>query len=300
LKRLQLHSIAVSDMFPHGAFSLFYIHYSGMRAVVITDLIQGIISSLVIGVGLVIIIVALVIAMLDLPNLAHIAIILYEGLLQIVPVLLFAMFWKRSNKHAALWGMLVGLAVAIVFAAIPTGWEMFGGWTPGIIGCLANVVIHVILGFAIKKEAHVDELFAQIKDYDEASELEPAELIAEFMQDFGCTVELQEVDPGRPNVIATLAGNEPDNILFNGHTDTVKIGNTEKWKHDPLAGVVEDGYLYGRGSADMKAGLAAQVFAMKMLADSGVPRKRSVMFTGVIDEEVFFKGTKALIAAEPE
>ncbi|UCF96908.1 MAG: sodium:solute symporter family protein [Spirochaetaceae bacterium] len=120
------------------------------------------------------IIVALVIAMLDLPNLAHIAIILYEGLLQIVPVLLFAMFWKRSNKHAALWGMLVGLAVAIVFAAIPTGWEMFGGWTPGIIGCLANLVIHVILGFALKKEAHVDELFAQVKDYDEARELETA------------------------------------------------------------------------------------------------------------------------------
>ena len=80
------------------------------------------------------------------------------------------MFWKRSNKHSALWGMLVGLAIAIVLATVPTGWEMFGGWTPGIIGCLVNVAIHVILGLALKKEAHVDELFAQVKDYDEAKE----------------------------------------------------------------------------------------------------------------------------------
>ncbi|UCF96909.1 MAG: M20 family metallopeptidase [Spirochaetaceae bacterium] len=124
-----------------------------------------------------------------------------------------------------------------------------------------------------------------------------AQLIADLARGFGCSVELQEVEPGRPNVIATLEGDEPENMLFNGHTDTVKIGNTEKWTHDPLAGEIEDGYLYGRGSADMKAGLAAQLFAMKALADSGIPRKRSVMFTGVIDEEVFFKGTKALISA---
>ena len=124
------------------------------------------------------------------------------------------------------------------------------------------------------------------------NEQETAELIAEIMRDFGCSVQLQEVEPGRPNVIAILEGDEPDNVLFNGHTDTVKIGNTEKWTHDPLAGEIIDGYLFGRGSADMKAGLAAQVFAMKALADSGVARKRSAMFTGVIDEEVFFKGAE--------
>jgi acetylornithine deacetylase/succinyl-diaminopimelate desuccinylase family protein len=129
------------------------------------------------------------------------------------------------------------------------------------------------------------------------NERESAELIAEQMRDFGCTVELQEIEPGRPNVIATLEGDHQDSILFNGHTDTVKIGNTQKWTHEPLAADIEDGYLYGRGSADMKAGLAAQIFAMKMLAGSGLPRKRSVMFTGVIDEEVFFKGTRAVIAA---
>jgi len=129
------------------------------------------------------------------------------------------------------------------------------------------------------------------------NERESAELVAELMRSFGCSVELQEVEPGRPNVIAILDGDEPANILFNGHLDTVKVGNTTEWKHDPLAAEIEGGYLYGRGSADMKAGLTAQVFAMKALADSGFPRKRSVMFTGVIDEEVFFKGTKALIAA---
>ena len=127
------------------------------------------------------------------------------------------------------------------------------------------------------------------------NEKETALLLADRLGSFGCKVQLQEVEPDRPNVIGILEGEGRDKILFNGHTDTVKVGNTADWTVDPLDGEIKDGLLYGRGACDMKAGLAAMVFAMKALKESGLPFKRGIIFTGVIDEEVFFKGTSALI-----
>ncbi len=122
-------------------------------------------------------------------------------------------------------------------------------------------------------------------------------LLADQLRGFGCDVQLQEVEANRPNVIGVLEGESREKILFNGHTDTVKVGNTRDWTVNPLGGDIKDDRLYGRGACDMKAGLAAMVFAMQAIQRSGAPLKKGIMFTGVIDEEVFFKGTTALIRA---
>lgn len=127
------------------------------------------------------------------------------------------------------------------------------------------------------------------------NEKEAALLLADLLRSFGCEVQLQAVETDRPNVIGILEGEDRDKILFNGHTDTVKVGNTRDWTVDPLGGEIIDGCVYGRGACDMKAGLVAMVFAMKALKQSGVTFKRGIMFTGVIDEEVYFKGTNTLI-----
>lgn len=130
------------------------------------------------------------------------------------------------------------------------------------------------------------------------NEKETAMLLADRLRSFGCDVRLQEVEADRPNVIGVLEGESREKLLFNGHTDTVKVGNIGDWTVDPLGGDIKDGRLYGRGACDMKAGLVAMVFAMQALRRSGVPFKNGIMFTGVIDEEVYFKGTKALIEAK--
>jgi len=128
------------------------------------------------------------------------------------------------------------------------------------------------------------------------NEQQVALLISDKLQKIGCQVNLQQVEDNRFNVIAVVEGASPDKLLFNGHMDTVKIGNVSEWNYDPLGGEIHDGFLYGRGSTDMKAGLVSMIYALKAVIQSRVPLNKGLMFTAVIDEEVFFKGTQALLA----
>ncbi|MDR0783519.1 MAG: ArgE/DapE family deacylase, partial [Propionibacteriaceae bacterium] len=128
-------------------------------------------------------------------------------------------------------------------------------------------------------------------------EAEAAHLVANRLAAAGLEVELQEVEPGRPNVIARLDGQSEETLLFNAHLDTVAIGDLGLWSVEPLGGEILDGKIYGRGTADMKAGLAAMVAALEAIAQSDRPRQRSLLLTAVIDEEVWFKGTHALLNA---
>jgi succinyl-diaminopimelate desuccinylase len=67
----------------------------------------------------------------------------------------------------------------------------------------------------------------------------------------------------RPNLIATLANGDGPTVLLKGHYDVVPVGND--WTTDPFGGALTDGWIYGRGAADMKSGLAAQVIAVEAL-----------------------------------
>jgi SSS family solute:Na+ symporter len=110
-------------------------------------------------------IICMIIAMQDLPNLAHIAIVAYEGVVQIIPVIIFGIFWRRANKWSGGIGYVVGLIIAIGLALYPM--EIFGAWSGGVIGLVVNTIINIILGFAIKKEPYVDKLFDVVKTYKE-------------------------------------------------------------------------------------------------------------------------------------
>ncbi|WP_256757932.1 M20 family metallopeptidase [Cohnella sp. WQ 127256] len=127
-------------------------------------------------------------------------------------------------------------------------------------------------------------------------EMAVANLIAHTLQSFGCQVEIQPVDGDRFNVIVILEGEQSEKILFNGHTDTVPVGNLKLWSSDPWAAEIRDGRLYGLGSCDMKAGLAAMIYAIKALVESKTKFIRGLIFTAVIDEEVNFLGTTALLS----
>jgi SSS family solute:Na+ symporter len=113
-------------------------------------------------------VIAIGIALLDLPNLYSIALVAYEGITQIVPMLVFSLYWKRSNKYGALWGFVVGLAISIVVTGLGIGTV----WSGGVIGLVFNVLIHVACGFLCPRDPHVDELFKVIDAYEETGSLD--------------------------------------------------------------------------------------------------------------------------------
>jgi len=112
---------------------------------------------------------AALLATMDLPNLAFIAITFYEGIVQFVPLIVFAIFWKRANKWSVGVGFVVGMIIAVSAGFWPDMFTWAGGWTGGPIGFVVNVALNVIIALSMKKEDHVDELFAKANSYKEDS-----------------------------------------------------------------------------------------------------------------------------------
>lgn len=137
-------------------------------------------------------------------------------------------------------------------------------------------------------------------DVEGANEYEVAKYIYDFLEKEGFEVHLDEVVPGRPNVIAVYKGSEEGRtLLFEGHTDVVSAGDIEKWEHDPFGAeiVVEDGkeILYGRGSNDTKGNVGAMIYATKAIKDSGIPLKGNIKLCIPVDEEGLMIGIKHFI-----
>jgi acetylornithine deacetylase len=124
-----------------------------------------------------------------------------------------------------------------------------------------------------------------------AGEAELASFVADWCERAGLDVSVEEVVPGRPNVVAVARGSGGGrSLMLNAHMDTVGTAGMER-PHDPY---VEHGRLYGRGAYDMKGSLAAM-----MLAGAETARRRllgDVVLTAVVDEEVASIGTAAILA----
>ena len=110
----------------------------------------------------------------------------------------------------------------------------------------------------------------------------------------GLEVSTREVAPGRPNVFITLPGGTAPGLLFLGHSDVVPAG--DGWDHDPFDARVEGDRLYGRGSTDMKGGLAAVLTAMGLRRDSGESLAGSLTLACTVDEEEHGAGIRDLVA----
>lgn len=101
---------------------------------------------------------------------------------------------------------------------------------------------------------------------------------------------------GRPNVVGIHRGDpSARSLLFNGHVDTIPWTPVSDWAFDPLCGDLRDGRILGRGSSDMKGGLAAMTMALKTLLDVGLAPRGSVILEYVMDEEVSGLGTLACV-----
>lgn len=123
-----------------------------------------------------------------------------------------------------------------------------------------------------------------------AGEAAAADVCRSAMRHAGLDVVIQEVAPGRPNVIGVLEGAAPGpSLMFCGHIDTVGVEGME----NPFTPREADGRLYGRGAQDMKSGVAAMIAAAGLLGRRW-PRGRLIV-AAVVDEEHMSLGAEALV-----
>lgn len=115
-----------------------------------------------------------------------------------------------------------------------------------------------------------------------------AEYVDSFLRGIGADSEVEEVLPGRPNVIGQI-GSSPDapTLVFEAHMDTVL---DENMSIDPFDPVIKEGKLYGRGSCDTKASLAGMLVALKRLVSSPGRPRLNLMLAATMDEEFQFHG----------
>lgn len=101
---------------------------------------------------------------------------------------------------------------------------------------------------------------------------------------------------GRPNLGGTLKGSGGGrSIMLTGHIDVVPPGAVEHWQTDPFKPVLKDGYLHGRGTVDMKGGVACMLMAVEILKELGAPLSGDIVFTTVVDEEIGGMGSLAMV-----
>ena len=120
-----------------------------------------------------------------------------------------------------------------------------------------------------------------------------AELVARQMRDWGWEPRVVEVEPGRPNVVAVVdgGGGPGRTLMLEGHTDVVTEGAGASWTVDPFGAELSDGRIWGRGSADMKSGVAAMLHAVRALQLAG-PFPGRVVVAALVDEEGMMLGAK--------
>lgn len=129
------------------------------------------------------------------------------------------------------------------------------------------------------------------------NEVECARFVHEWFDEHGIDAELlREPYPDRPQVAARVGSGDPT-VVLNGHLDVVPAGDPTTWAHPPYAGEAVDGEIVGRGSVDMKAGIAIAMLAIRTLAGELDPGDGTVVFHGAIGEETGEPGTKALLDA---
>jgi len=120
-----------------------------------------------------------------------------------------------------------------------------------------------------------------------------ARALERVLAEWGFSVEVSDAVPGRPNVVARIGPPNTPALMFAGHLDTVGV---EGMTHDPFSGDIADGRLYGRGSCDMKSGVAAMcVAAVRAHRELGSTAKRQIVIAVVADEEYESLGLRALL-----
>lgn len=123
-----------------------------------------------------------------------------------------------------------------------------------------------------------------------------ANYVADHLKGIGIETHIEEVVPGRPNVIGIIDSGKPGKtLLFEGHTDVVTEGDRKAWKYDPFGAEIVDGRMYGRGTNDTKGNLACMITAVHSILQDEEEFSGKIILCIPCDEEGLMLGIKHFI-----
>jgi succinyl-diaminopimelate desuccinylase len=122
--------------------------------------------------------------------------------------------------------------------------------------------------------------------HPEGRTVECVSYITDYFKEHGIKTNVHARNKDKPNIVAHLTGDSDKTIMWLGHLDVVPEGKPESWKYHPYSGkITEDGYVWGRGSSDMKGACAAAMVAGRVLYQhDSLPYNLDIWFTA--DEEI--------------
>lgn len=149
---------------------------------------------------------------------------------------------------------------------------------------MRNAVVDAVDGDEVVRLAQA--LISAPSENPGGTEDEVAALVSEMLDDLDGSPQIVRSEDGRPSVVARFGGGERPRLAWNGHLDTVPIGEPATWEHPPFGAQIVDGRLVGRGSADMKGPVASALAAVSALRRSGVELAGTLDLHLVADEEL--------------
>lgn len=106
-----------------------------------------------------------------------------------------------------------------------------------------------------------------------------------FLKEAGIKYQETGCNPDYPCIVAEIGSEAGFSMIMNGHVDVVPAGDLSQWEFDPFSGQITETQILGRGTSDMKAGVAGVLFALSLLARKRVPLKGNIRLHIVSDEE---------------
>lgn len=127
------------------------------------------------------------------------------------------------------------------------------------------------------------------------NEREVAEYLKQLLSRYGIEGKMVSYSDGRDNLVASFENGYQKKVLgLSGHMDVVSAGDESAWIYPPFAAEIHENRLYGRGTTDMKSGLAAMVIAMIELKESGQTFNGTVKLLATVGEEIGELGSEQL------
>ena len=152
---------------------------------------------------------------------------------------------------------------------------------------------------AVQHDCYEIDLLRQLVAHntvnDPGNEEPLAHYIVSELEPLGFTTQLVPCGPNRSSVVAFKGNPAGRKLMFNGHLDVVPV--SQNWATDPFVLTQEGDRLYGRGTADMKGGIASMIAAARKAIKEGVDFSHGqLILTFVADEEIYNKGTHSVLA----